>query len=499
MTKSSKGIKFQIVKQIKKQHPYFSKLTKKQKKLIIEDVWNKIQNSPAVESPNEAKPHELLGIPETPCNILNINKMRELIQHSRYKTIPLFSRKKDITNPELKFIHKLVDWNLVNHLLAHRSYTPGKCHILPAQYFKAELLKHLRYAELSYRKFCKQEINNAERKENRAFLGIGKGQNIDHSQLSQFRSAMTFEQSLNLMIYFICLFFEHKELDENLFYVVDSTELAAKINSCPLFKIKVGQETIRFYQDIEADCGARRSKRDKSKYVVGYRLHSLTVVDVKSGQAFPLLSILAAANHHDSNFLKLLIELGKAIGLELNLVAGDQAYGDPEQIKEINAKHNVVVLNSPKETVKLPAFVNEQTGTVRKNALCCLDMEYCGKDEEHGHEFHCIADYGQCPFEERCDKVRFIKVDCGRYGQIPYHLKDARKLLSMRKVAERPNNLIKHRDGLEPLRPKGQHNSTVAATIANITTLLIEIAGFRKKKKPEKAKAEQLQIFRQSA
>ena len=57
----------------------------------------------------------------------------------------------------------------------------------------------------------------------------------------------------------------------------------------------------------------------------------------------------------------------------------------------------------------------------------------------------------------------------------------------MRKVAERPFNLIKHRDGLEPLRTRGIENSTVVAGLANITTLLIEIAGYRKKKKNKDA------------
>ena len=52
----------------------------------------------------------------------------------------------------------------------------------------------------------------------------------------------------------------------------------------------------------------------------------------------------------------------------------------------------------------------------------------------------------------------------------------------MRKVAERPFNLIKHRDGLEPLRTRGMVNSTFVALSSNMTTLLIEIAGYRKKK-----------------
>ena len=70
---------------------------------------------------------------------------------------------------------------------------------------------------------------------------------------------------------------------------------------------------------------------------------------------------------------------------------------------------------------------------------------------------------------------------------MPYFLEGAQKIVAMRKVAERPFNLIKHRDGLEPLRTKGIHNSTFVAGIANITTLLIEIAGYRKKIKIPKS------------
>ena len=52
-----------------------------------------------------------------------------------------------------------------------------------------------------------------------------------------------------------------------------------------------------------------------------------------------MLSILAPANHHDSNFLEILVDLGKKIGLELNIVAGDQAYGNAEENEEIRKKH----------------------------------------------------------------------------------------------------------------------------------------------------------------
>jgi len=97
-----------------------------------------------------------------------------------------------------------------------------------------------------------------------------------------------------------------------------------------------------------------------------------------------------------------------------------------------------------------------------------------------------LAQPGDCPFEGSCHKFRYIPSDTGVFGKIPYFLDGAQKMVAMRKVAERPFNLIKHRDGLEPLRTKGIHNSTIVATMANIASLLIEIAGHRKKVKTNK-------------
>jgi len=82
---------------------------------------------------------------------------------------------------------------------------------------------------------------------------------------------------------------------------------------------------IRIYDDIDCDCGARRKKRDKSVYVVGYRMHTLTAINPTTGHSIPLISLLAPANHHDSHFLSPLVRLGKAIGLDLKLITADEA------------------------------------------------------------------------------------------------------------------------------------------------------------------------------
>lgn len=491
MPKSIKDIKRQVRKQLKKVYPKFNRFPKKLKKKVLKDVCTAVYSSYNMETEVNAPSHELLNICELPKEIITIDQMQAHIKQRKhnwlFQHLP-YRRLNDIKDRELRDIIKMVDWDLINDLLCDRNYTPGKREIMPVQYFRAELLKHLKYPELSYRKYADREINNIEeRKENRTFIGLKRGQQLSHSQLSQFRSYVNFGQLTNVMVYFICLFLEKLPLSSSTFYAVDSTELAAKVSPYPLFKLKIDGQYIRFYQELDADVGTRRAKRDKSGFVVGYRLHTLTVIDAKTEMAYPLLSLLAPANHHDSNFLSLLVEFGQRIGLPLNVIATDQAYGEAKETTEIQHKHNVTILNTPKERTKLPANVDEQTYQVYRNSYCSVAMEYRGKDESFKHEFHCQAQPGECPLQGSCDKIRFIPVDSGAFGQIPSFIPEAQRITGMRKVAERPFNLIKHRDGLEPLRTRGIENSTVVAGLANITTLLIEIAGYRKKKKNKDA------------
>ncbi len=486
MSKPLKDIKRQVREQLKKVYPYFNRLPKKVKKKVLKDVCSEVYATYDMSKEVTAPPHELFNICELPEEIITLDQMQNHIKQRRHNWLfqhLQYRRLHDIKDPELRDIIEIVDWDLINDLLLDRNYTAGKRSLIPVQLFRAELLKHLKYPELSYRKYAEREINKEERKENRTFIGLKRGQQISHSQLSQFRSSVKFGQLTNVMVYFICLFLEKVSLSSSTLYAVDSTELAAKVSPYPLFKLKIGGQYIRFYQELDADVGTRRAKRDKSRFVVGYRLHTLTVIDAEREMAYPLLSLLAPANHHDSNFLSLLVEFGKRIGLSLNVIATDQAYGQAKETTEIQKKHHVTILNTPKELTKLPANVDEQTYEVYRNSYCSVAMEYRGKDESFNHEFHCQAQSGECPLQGSCDKVRFIPVDSGVFGQIPSFFPDAKRISKMRKVAERPFNLIKHRDGLEPLRTKGIKNSTFVASLANITTLLIEIAGYRKKKK----------------
>jgi hypothetical protein len=114
------------------------------------------------------------------------------------------------------------------------------------------------------------------------------------AQLSKFRSSLSFVQQVNLLVYILHHFCQSGLLGDNILHGVDSTLLA---NDCklPLATLDIKGKKIRIYSDIDCDCGTRRNKRNKSPYIIGYRLHTLTAIDAKSGHSFPLVSLLGSA------------------------------------------------------------------------------------------------------------------------------------------------------------------------------------------------------------
>lgn len=494
-----KDLKRLVRKALKRDYPAFRRLPKKEKKQVLLHVLQYTVDNYDRTAPIETTNYELCGIDEIPSNIYTLDQMEELANnhHTGTLALRLSNRTSAVKDPELQCINELCDWAFVNSLIAPASYSPVHREKHPVHFFKAELLKSLQYPELAYRKFCTKEINNKERRENRAFIGLKARHTIDHSELSRFRMGLSYDRLINVMVYFIHLFLKEKGLPKNVVYAVDSTELAEKICNYPLAELKIGKDKIRLYRDIDADCGSRRTKRDRSQFVVGYRLHTLTVIDPERQIAYPLVSLLASANHHDSNFLVMLVELGKAIGLDLNIVIGDQAYGDEEENNSIQKQHNVTILTQPKTIKKLPDFIDADTFQVHHNDMCDMPMTWRGVTDDREHEYGCEASVDDCPLAGNCDKIRHIPVDSGVFGQIPYHIKQVQEICTMRKVAERPFNLLKHRQGLEPLRTLSRETTRTATVIANIATLLIEIAGCRQTKKM--SKNEQLQLFQKAA
>ena len=492
-----KNIKLIVRKQLKKQYPNWNRLNRKEKKEIAQKVLLELvaeyDFNQAVTAPHEA----LLGIQQQmpTKGIIKLDEMSQLVDMvnksritklSNYKRSPIY-----IKDKELQFVDQLLDDRIINRLLANEGYSPTMREIFPNNLFRAELLKAIMYPEISYRKFCTEEYLGLDRKQNRVFVGLplNKKDMIDHTQLSKFRNSLSFVQQVNLLVYILYHFFKSGLLGDNILHAIDSTELA---NDCkiPLATLDIKGKKIRIYSDINCDCGKRRNKRNKSTYVIGYRLHTLTAIDVTSGQSFPLVSILAPANHHDSHFLPFLVSLAQAMGIDLKLITADEAYHDKDG--SLFADTGVILTTPPSDKVSAPEHTNTETGAVFCHAQCEYPMIHVGVEKQQ-HEYKCNASAGECMLSGKCPRYRMLPVDGGLFQHIPHHTDLIQRAHQIRKNCERPFNLLKNQTGLETVRVRSQHATMARCTLSSIAVLFIKMAGQRKK--DSTVKPQQLLMF----
>jgi hypothetical protein len=498
-----KNIKLLVRKQLKKQYPNWNRLSRKVKKEIARKVLAEVTAEYDFKSNVPAPVSELLGIEQqvSPAGILTLDKMARLIdmmnknniiRFSGYQRSPLY-----IKEEELRKIDELIDDRVINRLLSYDGYSPAMRDLFPVNLFRAELLKAIKYPEISYRKFCTEEYFGLDRKQNRVFCGLSlsRKEMIDHTQLSKFRSSLSFTQQVNLLVYILHHFNKSGLLGDNILHGIDSTELASDCK-LPLATLEIKGKKIRVYRDVDCDCGKRRNKRDKSVYVIGYRLHTLTAIDAGTGHSFPIVSLLAPANHHDSHFLPFLVHLAQAMGIELQLITADEAYHDKDG--SLFQETGVIVTTPPSSTVSVPEHVDPDSGSVYCNAECSIPMVHLGVAKET-HEYKCDDNSDSCQFSKTCSRCRFIPVDKGLFQRIPWHVESLKQAHDIRKNCERPFNLLKNQTGLETVRVRSQHATMARCTFASIAVLLIKMAGIRRKQTPDNPQQMSIQQIRKAA
>jgi len=490
-----KNIKLSVRKQLKKQYPNWKRLGRKLKKEIARKILDEAKATYDFKQAIDAPMEDLLGIEEQlPKGIIKLDEMarhidmindNRIIKFSSYNRTPIH-----IKDEELAFVDKLIDDGIINRLLSCDGYRPTMRSLFPSNLLRAELLKAIKYPEISYRKFCTKEYLGQDRKQNRVFIGLPlyKKNMIDHTQLSKFRSSLSFTQQINLLVYFLHHFNQSGLLGDCVLHGVDSTELA---NDCkiPLASVNINGKKIRIYNDIDSDCGKRRNKQDKSIFVVGYRLHTLTAIDAQTGMSFPLVSLLAPANHHDSHFLSFLVSLDQAMGIDIKLVTADEAYHDKDG--SLYKKTGVIVTTPPSAKVNLPENVNGCTGVVFCHDECSVPMKHVGF-EGLEHEYKCNASLGECSRLHSCQQSRFLPMDRGIFQRIPFATESIQQAHDIRKNCERPFNLLKNQTGLETVRVRSQSATMARCTLSSIAVLLIKMAGMRKKKTTNKPQQQHL-------
>lgn len=493
-----KNIKYEVKTQLKKNYPGWKKLSKKQKKRIAQDVLDEFYENYDFNQPIENTTDELLGIDNQVIDkgIISLDEMEKIILQNKSDTLLNFinhdGRKPYLINSDLEFIDCLLDNQVIDRLLAYSGYSPCMRNVHLHNLLRAELLKAIKYPEISYRKFCTLEYMGMHQKENKAFIGLPlhKNQVIDHSLLSKFRSTLTFAQMVNILVYVLHHFQKAGFLDQGLLHGIDSTDLAIT-NQTYLASITIGKQKVRIYDDLDCDCGKRRTKRDKSSYVVGYRMHSLTAINPENGHNYPLISLLAPANHYDSHFAHPLIALAQAIGLDVKLVTADEAYNDKQG--KIYEDTGACLITPAKSNTGIPEYVDLEQKQVFCNKSCLTPMQYLGVTEQE-HEYKCNAKQGECLFADSCPQCRFIPIDTGYFQRITLFNEHAEEAIKIRKHSERPFNLLKNREGLKETRARSQQGVLARCTFAQMATLLIAMAGTRQKEKPKKKQAQQLNL-----
>lgn len=492
-----KNIRRIITDQLKKKFPNWKRVTRKAKKELIKEIMIEVTDNYDYAQVLDMPIEKLIGVEnQKPSEgIRSLPEMASYIENFHSDNLFHFDTLKkpypEITDPELQFIDQLLDDQIINSLIAPDGYSPAHREIQPYQLFRMEILKVVKYPEISYRKYCTDEYFGRERKQNRRFLRLPLNTNkqIDHTELSHFRGGLNFRQLMNVVVYFLHHFYKSGRLENTVIHGVDSSELPSEINY-PLCTIEVKGKKIRIYSDLDCDCGVRRKKRDKSFYVIGYRLHTLTAINPSTGHSFPLVSVVGAANHHDSLFLKPLIKLAQALGINVKLITADQAYHDSDG--SVLNETGVYVVAPASEKAELPENVMEFPLRVTCNESCEIPMNFLGA-ASNGHEFSCNAAPGECMFATTCPKTRIIDFDDGHFQPMPTFHSGSQEAIKIRKNCERPFNLMKKREGLEQTRVRSQHGVIVRSAFTTIVTLLIEMAGTRRK--PKKRQDGQKELF----
>lgn len=239
-----KNIRRLVKRQLKYNHPHWKKMKKKAKKKLLKQVMDEVMNNYDFSQPVNIPIEELTGIEDqVPSKgIKNITEMAEYIDNFYSNNLfGLDKRRKpftEIVDQELKFIDDLFDDPIINSLLAPKDYSAPHRKIQPYQLFRMEILKVIKYPEISYRKFCTDEYFGRERKQNRRFvrLPLNTNEQIDHTELCHFRASLSFTQLMNILVYILHHLGKSGCLENSVIHGIDSTELPSETNY-PLCKL----------------------------------------------------------------------------------------------------------------------------------------------------------------------------------------------------------------------------------------------------------------------
>ena len=172
-----KEIKAIARKQLKRNYLDWTRLKKREKREIAKKVLDEVVANYDFKKEIKTDKSELLGIElqKITSGMMNIDEMAQFIE--KHKNDVLFKFNTVQRHPsyfkdkELSFIDELLDDTIINRLLAYDGYTPSMRDFFPSSFLRAELLKSIKYPEISYRKFCGDDKTYEGHKDINSYIG----------------------------------------------------------------------------------------------------------------------------------------------------------------------------------------------------------------------------------------------------------------------------------------------------------------------------------------
>ncbi len=184
-----KDIKNTVRKQLKKEYPDWKKLKKNEKKAIARKVVSEVVSNYDYSEPVRTPFAELLGIEEQVGindKIMNLVQMEQFISDFNNNNLFRFTDKTGhpaIKDKELRLTDEILNDQIINKLLSYDGFSPSMRAYMPGMFLRAELLKAIKYPEISYRKFSGDNggydghkkdcaFTGKDQKQTRAFIGL---------------------------------------------------------------------------------------------------------------------------------------------------------------------------------------------------------------------------------------------------------------------------------------------------------------------------------------
>jgi hypothetical protein len=211
---------------------------------------------------------------------------------------------------------------------------------------------------------------------------------------------------------------------------------------------------------------------------------------METGIAFPLLSLAISANHNDTLMLRLIAELAESVGIDIKVMAVDEGYLGVPKHHALRRDHGILTVMKPSKISVCPGHVDPKTGAVFATDVCETPMKWRGYDtEDKAHVFTCNREESDCMWSYRCSQERLLPMNSGLFGTVPWCEPRAARIVEARKIAERPFNLMKNVDGLEPCRMRNHKTLSaqiVFSQIIGIANVLAGQRGIAHKHKPKR-------------